>query len=134
MERSQAVGSGIHVSAGAKRTASIVAIGLGAGATSGLLGVGGGIVMVPLLVATAGFTQHKAHATSLAAIVPIAAIGATRFAVDGSVDYGAAALLAVGSLLGAPLGARIMAHSREGVLKLSFGLLTVLVATRLIWP
>src|SRR5688500_6857675 len=47
-----------------------IAIGLVAGIASGLLGVGGGIVMVPLLATFAGFAQHRAHATSLAPIVP----------------------------------------------------------------
>jgi uncharacterized protein len=102
-------------------------IGVMAGVASGLLGVGGGIVMVPLLV-LAGFAQHQAHATSLAAIVPIAAVAATRFAFHGNVDYAVAALLAVGTLVGAPLGARIMARSSEGMLKVLFGCLMLAVA------
>lgn len=104
-----------------------VLIGLAAGVVSGLLGVGGGVVMVPLLVTVVGLTQHKAHATSLAAIVPIAAVGAATFAIAGAVDYAVAALLAIGSLVGAPLGARIMARSGEGALKIAFGILLMLV-------
>ena len=79
-----------------------VLIGLGtgvaAGITSGLLGVGGGIVIVPFLVAFAGLSQHEANATSLAAIVPIAAVAATRFAVDGRIAWTLAGLLVLGSL------------------------------------
>lgn len=90
--------------------------------------------MIPLLVGLVGFSQHRAHATSLAAIVPIAAVGAATFAVAGRVDYGIATLLAAGSLAGAPIGARIMARSREGVLQVLFGLLMMAVGVALLWP
>ena len=109
-------------------------IGLAAGLASGLLGVGGGIVMVPLLTMLAGFTQHRAHATSLAAIVPIAAVGAATFAFEGEIAYPIATLLAAGSLIGAPIGARIMARASEGMLTTMFGLLMLAVSIQLLWP
>lgn len=102
------------------------------GIFSGLFGVGGGIVMVPLIVIVGGLSQHYAHATSLAAILPIAAVAATRFGIDGEIHYGIAALLAVGSLVGAPLGARIMASISEGSLKIAFGALMVVVGVSLV--
>lgn len=105
----------------------IVVAGLVAGIVSGLLGVGGGVVMVPLLVLLAGLTQHEAHATSLAAIVPIALLGAATFALDGEVSFAAAAGLAAGALVGAPLGAALMARTSERRLRGAFGLLTVSV-------
>ena len=113
-----------------------VLIGLGtgvvAGVTSGLLGVGGGIVIVPLLVALAALSQHQANATSLAAMVPIAAVAATRFAVDGRVDWVLAGLLAVGSLAGAPLGAHVMSRSSPALLKTMFGALMIAVSLQLL--
>lgn len=105
-----------------------VAIGFVAGLASGLLGVGGGIVMVPLLVYFQRLSQHEAHATSLAAIVPIAAAAVVPFAIDGSIDLGIASLLAIGSMAGAPLGARAMAALDEGPLKVAFGGVGVTVA------
>lgn len=90
--------------------------------------------MVPLLTLAAGFGQHQAHATSLAAIIPIAAVGAITFAVAGHVDYGIAGCLAVGSLVGAPVGAKVMARSGEGPLKMMFGALMLTVAIELLWP
>jgi uncharacterized membrane protein YfcA len=90
--------------------------------------------MVPLLTAAVAFSQHRAHATSLAAIVLIAAAGATRFALEGHVDYSVAGLLALGALIGAPLGARLMARSGEGLLKTMFGVLMILVSIQLLWP
>jgi uncharacterized membrane protein YfcA len=113
------------------RVAIAIAIGVAAGAASGLLGVGGGIAMIPLLIAALGFPQHRAHATSLAAIILIAAAGATRFALDGSIDLWAAGFLAAGSLVGAPFGARALARIKERPLKLMFGVLSLAVAVLL---
>jgi uncharacterized protein len=114
------------------RSLAVVLVGLAAGVMSGLLGVGGGIVMVPLLVAIVGFTQHQAHATSLAAIVPIAAVGALAFELRGNVDHLVALLLAAGALVGAPFGARAMAGLAEGTLRSAFGVLMVLVGLQMV--
>lgn len=110
----------------------LIGVGVAAGATSGLLGVGGGIIIVPLLVAFGALSQHQSNATSLAAIVPIAAVAAARFAVDGRVDWALAGLLAVGSLAGAPLGARIMSRSSPGLLSAMFGALMIAVSLQLL--
>jgi uncharacterized protein len=104
-----------------------IAVGVIAGLLSGLLGIGGGIVMVPLLVKAMELGQHRAHATSLAAIVIIGAVGAAAFAREGEVDLAVAAFLAIGGLAGAPLGAKVMATAPESKLKVGFGLLSVAV-------
>jgi len=114
------------------RDLALAGVGLLAGVFSGLLGVGGGIVMVPLIVAVARLSQHYAHATSLAAILPIATVAAARFGVDEEIHYGVAALLALGSLVGAPLGAHVMARVSEGALKITFGLLMVSVGITMV--
>ncbi|HEV3472535.1 MAG TPA: TSUP family transporter [Actinomycetota bacterium] len=110
-----------------------IASGFVAGLMSGLLGVGGGIVMVPLLVYAAHLSQHQAHATSLAAVIAIGAAGAATFASGGEVDLALAGLLALGSLVGAPLGANVMARTPEGPLKIAFGILMIAVAGLLVW-
>lgn len=110
-----------------KRFALAFLIGAVAGFASGLVGVGGGIVMVPLLLAMLGATQHEAHATSLAAIVLIAGVGAAAFGSAGEVELEAAVPLAVGALVGAPVGARVMAGSGEARLKAAFGVITIVV-------
>ena len=107
------------------RPPALALVGVGAGVVSGLLGVGGGIVMVPLLVTISRLSQHEAHATSLAAIVPIAAIGAATFALEGRVSYVVAALLIPGTIAGAAVGARAMARSSEGPLQVAFGALSI---------
>ena len=117
---------------GVRQDVALGAVGLLAGALSGLLGVGGGVVMVPLMVAVARLSQHYAHATSLAAILPIAAVAAARFGIDEEIHYGIAALLALGSLAGAPLGARAMAAISEATLKIAFGVLVVSVGMSMV--
>ena len=88
--------------------------------------------MVPLLVGLSSFSQHHAHATSLAAIVLIAAGGAATFGVAGEVHYGAASVLVAGALAGAPLGARFMARTSEARLKIAFGVFMVVVGGSLV--
>ena len=110
-----------------------IASGFVAGLMSGLLGVGGGIVMVPLLVYAAHLSQHQAHATSLAATIAIGAAGAATFASGGEIDLRVAGLLAAGTLIGAPLGANVMARTPEAPLKIAFGMLMIVVAGLLVW-
>ena len=110
----------------------LMGIGSAGGLLAGLDGVGGGIVMVPLLVILCGFSQHRAHAMSLAGIVPIAVVGAIVFALQGEVDPGIAGLLAAGSLVGAPLGARILDRTPEARLRIAFGVLVLGVAVSLV--
>src|SRR5262249_16267258 len=68
----------------------LVAIGILGGLLSGLLGVGGGIVMVPLLVLWARYSQRDAHAASLAAIIPISVAGILTYGIAGEVKLGPA--------------------------------------------
>jgi len=104
------------------------AIGLSGGFLSGLLGVGGGVIIVPLLVLWARYSQRDAHAASLGAIVPISAAGALTFGAAGEVRLRYAIPLALGAILGAQVGARALARARERTLKLAFGGFLVLVA------
>jgi uncharacterized membrane protein YfcA len=106
----------------------LAAIGLGAGILSGLFGVGGGIVMVPAMVLLAAMTQQRASATSLASIVPIAAVGAIIFGRADSVDLPAAGVLIVGSLIGVQIGARLMSRIGDDRLRIGFAVFMIAVA------
>lgn len=105
-----------------------------AGILSGLLGVGGGIILVPVMVAFLGFTQHSAHATSLAVIVPTALVGGIVYGMHGNMSLVLAATLAAGSILGASLGARWMTRIPAAQLKRMFGILLIIVGIRMVWP
>jgi uncharacterized protein len=111
--------------AGSRRTVlglepRFIAIGVAGGVLSGLLGVGGGIVMVPLLVLWTAYGQRDAHALSLGAIIPISLASVITFGAAGKVHYGEAAALAVGAVAGARIGAGALARIDERNLKLVF--------------
>jgi hypothetical protein len=109
----------------------LLAIGLGGGLLSGLLGVGGGIVMVPLLVLWAAYSQRDAHALSLGAIIPISLAGIATYGVAGEVRYWQALGLAAGSIVGARIGADLLARIDERLLKVVFGTFLLGVAVLL---
>lgn len=85
-----------------------IAIGLLAGFLSGLFGVGGGILIVPLLVLATHFDQRVAAGTSLAAIVPTSLVGAATYGLNGDVSLVAGVLLAVGAVAGAQVGSFLL--------------------------
>lgn len=107
-------------------------IGLATGMFGGLLGLGGGVIMIPLMVAILGFTQHQAHGTSLVALVFTGLSGAISYAVSGSVDWRAALLIAATAVLTARLGARYSAGVSEWKLKRFFGIFLLFVGILLI--
>lgn len=106
-------------------------IGLAAGLTGGLFGVGGGIVIVPGLVLWFGLSQHKAHGTSVAAIVATAGAALVPFAAAGEVDWPAAVALFAGAGLGAFVGARVMPRVSSLWLSRGFFVLLVVAAVRM---
>jgi uncharacterized protein len=109
-----------------------LAIGLAGGFFGGLAGLGGGVVMIPLMTAFAGLSQREAHGTSLVAIVFTAATGALTYFGHGFVDWWAALILAVSAIFFARLGA-IYAHSlKEKHLKKGFGIFLICVSLLLI--
>ena len=106
----------------------LLTIGVVGGVLSGLLGVGGGVIMVPLLVLWAGYGQRDAHALSLGAIIPISIAGILTYGIAGQVHWLDAAALAVGAVAGARLGAGMLARIDERTLKIVFGCFLIAVA------
>jgi uncharacterized protein len=110
------------------RTPQLLAIGCLGGLLSGLLGVGGGVIMVPLLALWANQDQRTAHALSLGAIVPIGAAGILAYGAAGEVRPLAALGLLAGSVIGARYGAGLLARTPDRPLKAVFGAFLVAVA------
>ena len=106
--------------------ASLVLIGLAAGFLAALFGVGGGILIVPLLVLVRSFDQRRASATSLAAILVSSVAGSITYALHGDVKPGAAALVGIPAVLGVIVGTAL--QQRLPVRKLSYGFALVLAA------
>lgn len=109
----------------------LVVVGVLGGILSGAFGVGGGIVVVPLLVTLAKMDQRTAAATSLAAIVPTSLVGAITYLARGEADLVIGALVAVGGVLGSWLGVRLLHHLPQHVSRWMFIGLLVIVAVRM---
>ena len=110
----------------------LVVIGLAAGFFSALFGVGGGIVIVPLLVLTVGWEERRAMATSLAAIGLTAFAGTLFYAYYGRVHPGSAALVGLPATAGAVLGTWLQQRLRRRELSLLFAALLVAIAVKLL--
>jgi uncharacterized membrane protein YfcA len=108
-----------------------LALGLAGGALAGLFGVGGGIVFVPALTLGLGLSQLSAEATSLAAIVPVVAVGSFRQHRAGLVDWRSAAIVGACSLVGVLAGAEIALRLPESALRRAFALFLVLAAVQM---
>lgn len=109
------------------------ALGLTAGVLSGMLGIGGAILMIPVLVYVFKFSQHQAQGTSLATLLlPIGLLAAWRYYSAGHVNVKAALVMAVFFFFGGLLGA-VLAEKVSGVwLQRIFGVLLLFVAGRMI--
>ena len=103
-------------------------IGLIAGSFGSLLGLGGGVIMVPLLVGWARLRQHEAHGTSLMAVAGTAVVGGLSYALGGSVDFVAAGLLLVTAMITARLGANYTTKLDAEKLKRIFGYFLIFTA------
>lgn len=113
---------------GARAVLAFIGIGLSAGLLSGLFGVGGGTVIVPLLVMVLHFDQRLAAGTSLAAIVPTAAIGVISYAVHDGVAWIPGLILAAGAVVGAQVGTWLLPRMSQTVLRWCFvGFLVVVI-------
>ena len=110
----------------------LVCIGLVAGLFSALFGVGGGIVVVPLLILLAHFDERPAMATSLAAIGLIALVGAVSYGVHGELKVGAAAVVGLPAAAGAVGGAWLQQRLATRTLTLAFAALLAAIAVWLL--
>jgi uncharacterized membrane protein YfcA len=111
----------------------LVAIGLVAGALSGLLGIGGGVIIVPALIYLLRMTPQQAAGTSLAALViPLsAAIGAYTYYKAGALRVQDGLLIAVGMAVGAYFGSKLGTHMDATTVKRIFAVLMVAMAAKM---
>ena len=110
----------------------IALIGTAAGFFSGLFGVGGGTVMVPLLIVWLGYREREATGTSLMAIVLIAALGASLQALYGNVHLREAAVVGGPAIVGVVAGTAVQQRVSERAVAFAFGVLLVVSAVLLV--
>jgi uncharacterized membrane protein YfcA len=114
--------------------AALMGLGIVAGLTSGLIGIGGGIIIVPVLVLFFGFSQQLAQGTTLALMVPpLGAFAAWTYYRQGYVDIKTAVLICFGFLVGSVLGADLALRLPTEVLTRIFGAILVAVGLRMLF-
>ena len=111
----------------------VTLVGAVAGFFGGLFGVGGGLVLVPLLAGRLRFTQHQAHGTSLAVVLFTALSGGVVYALHANVDWVTGASVGLASIFTAPLGAWLATRLSNPGLKRAFSIFLIFVGVRLFW-
>lgn len=111
-----------------------VILGLTAGVFSGLLGIGGGLIIIPMLVYGLGLTQHQAQGTSLAMMIPpITLFAAWRYFRSGNVKIDMAIFIAAGFCVGGLLGADLVHRIPDDVLRRVFGITLLIVSVKMVF-
>ena len=108
-----------------------ISVGIAGGLGAGLIGIGGGIIMIPCMISFLGVSQHKAHATSLAAIAPLAVMSAAVYSSYGNLNIYLACLLAIGGVIGAYIGSSLMTHVNATILQRLLGCLCIFIAIKM---
>lgn len=109
-------------------------LGLAAGVISGLIGIGGGTIIVPVLVFLFGLSQHEAQGTTLALLVPpIGFLAAWTYYKEGYVDLRIASLICLGFFFGGLLGAKLATRLSSIVLERVFGIALFLISLKMIF-
>ena len=113
---------------------TLLAIGLFAGIASGFVGVGGGLILVPAMMAFLGLGQHAAQGTSLAMMLPpVGILAVLQYHKAGEVHWAYAAVLCVTFVAGAWAGSKWSLKLSEGWVKLVFGLVMLYASCRMLW-
>jgi uncharacterized membrane protein YfcA len=108
-------------------------VGLAAGVISGLIGIGGGTIIVPVLVFLFGLSQHEAQGTTLALLVPpIGLLAAWTYYKEGYVDLKIAGLICLGFFFGGLLGAKLATRLSNILLERVFGVALLLISLKMI--
>ena len=112
----------------------IILIGLAAGMLSGLVGVGGGLIIVPALIFFLGYSQHSAQGTSLGVLLlPAGILAVIQYYNHGDVDIKAVIILAIGFLAGGYFGSKLSLSLPQETVKKIFAIFMLLVAIKMLF-
>lgn len=112
----------------------LILIGLLGGFVSGLLGVGGGIIMVPLMLVFLGYTQHQAQGTSLAILaVPVTLVSAYNYYKEGEINWKFALIMALCFVVGGYLGSKLAITINQSLLKKIFGAIMLIAGLKMMF-
>ena len=112
----------------------LVIIGLTAGMLSGLVGVGGGVIMVPMFVLFLGLTQHNAQGMSLAVMLPpVTFLAVYNYHKEGLIDWRMALIASAVFIIGGYFGSKIALKIDQTTLKKIFGVMMLIVSVKLLF-
>jgi uncharacterized membrane protein YfcA len=112
----------------------LVLVGLAAGALSGLVGVGGGIIVVPALVYILGFSQHQAQGTSLGLLLlPVGILAVLNYYKKGYIDIKVVLIMSVAFIIGGYFGSRYSLSLSQETVKKIFAVIMLAVATKMLF-
>jgi uncharacterized protein len=112
----------------------LLAIGLFSGMLGGLVGIGGGVVLVPALIYILGFSQLNAQGTSLALIMfPVGVLGVINYYKQGHIDFNIVFILAIGFVVGSFLGSKFAMNIPQALVKKFFAMLMIVIAMKMLF-
>ena len=112
----------------------LLLVGLYAGFLSGMVGIGGGILIVPVLVYFFGFSQHKAQGTTLFLFVlPVGILGAYNYYKSGNIDIKTALVICATFVFGSYFGSKLTLSLDQLTVKRIFGIFILLISLKMIW-
>jgi hypothetical protein len=112
----------------------LLAIGLFSGMLGGLVGIGGGIVLVPALIYFLGFSQLNAQGTSLALIMfPVGILAVINYYKQGHIDFNIVFILAIGFVIGSFLGSKFAMNIPQEIIKKCFAILMIYIAFKMLF-
>ncbi len=112
----------------------LIVLGLVAGVLSSMVGIGGGIVIVPTLVIAFGLAQHTAQGTTLAMLsFPVALASAINYHKKGMVDWQFALILCVGFVIGSYFGSKVAVDISPKIIKKTFAIIMVIIAAKMFY-
>lgn len=112
----------------------LLLVGIAAGFLSGMVGIGGGIIIVPVLVYFLGFTQHQAQGTTLFMfMLPIGVLGVMNYHKQGYVDYKVALIICTTFVLGSYFGSKLSISLDQKLVKQIFGAIIILLGAKMLF-
>lgn len=115
------------------RIIGFLVLGLFAGTFSGVIGIGGGVIIVPALVLLFGFAEHQAQGTTLALLIPpVGILAAYTYYRNGFIDWPVAGLICAGFFIGGFLGAKMAIDLSDGMLQKVFGAVIIVIGIYMI--
>ncbi|MBV1922807.1 MAG: sulfite exporter TauE/SafE family protein [Flavobacteriaceae bacterium] len=111
---------------------SLIVIGLLAGVFSGFMGVGGGVIMIPLMIVLLGFSQHEAQGTSLAVLaIPVTFLAAYNYYNAGHVNWKFAIIIGLSFVVGGYFGSKFAISINQAMMKKVFSVILLFIAIKM---